>query len=279
MLAGLVLALLVVVGGVAYVRGDGGTNLTLTEAPTATSTIPTIDGPAPPEKDLVEDTTTTSSTTTTTLPGFQPDTTTSSPPTTRFALPVSGSGAVLQSPGAPSTRQLSAGSGCQGLADAGAFNVRCEQFRARGGDLIWLTQSTREGVLGASQGRSYYVFQRAGSNQWSTVLEKIDPGGSQFKSVNVRLADLSGDGSVDAVFGFRSAGSGTLAVDVVEGPGTVTAHREASNGSARVSTGQLDIWYASGATSIHEVIRNVDGSYRVVSSEQVSSGDVPPSQL
>lgn len=279
-LAGLVLSLVVVVGGVAYVRAGGGTKLTLAQAPTATSTIPTLDDQPPPqEKDLVEETTTTSSTTTTTVPGFQPDSTTSSPPTTRFAVPVSGSGAVLQPPGAPSTRQLSSGSGCQGLADTNASEVHCEQFRARGGDLVWLTQTTREGVLGSGQGRSYYVFQRSGASQWTTVLEKLDLSGSQFKSVNVRLADVSGDGAVDAVFGFRSAASGLLAVDVVEGPGTVTAHRDASNGSARVSTGQVDIWYASGASFVHEVIRSVDGSYRVVSSEQISSGEVPPSQL
>lgn len=281
-LAGLVLVLLVVVGGVAYVRSGGGTEVSLTQAPTATSTIPTLDdNPPPREKDLVEETTTTSSTTTTTttIPGLVPETTTSTPPTTRLGPAVTASGAVLLPPGAPTTRQLPAGSGCHGLADRDASDVRCELFRAKGGDLIWLTQSTREGVLGSKQGRSVYVFQRSGSTHWTIVLEKLDPGGSQYRSVNVRLADVSGDGSQDAVFGFRSAASGLLAVDVVEGPGTVTAHRDASSGSARVSKGQLDMWSASGASATHEVIRFVDGSYRVVSSEQVPSAEVPPSQL
>jgi hypothetical protein len=282
-LAGLVLSLLVVVGGVAYVRGGGDTTVDLAEAPTATSTIPTLDDKPPPqEKDLVEETTTTSTTTTTTttIPGLVPDTTTTSstPPTTRVAPLLSASGAVLRPPGAPPTRQLAAGSGCEGLADPNASEVRCELFRAKGGDLIWLTQSTREGVLGSERGRSVYVFRRSGSSQWTIVLEMLDPSGSQYRSVNVRLADVSGDGSQDAVFGFRS-GSGLLAVDVVEGPGTVAAHLDALSGSARVSTGQLDIWSGSGASSTHEVIRVVDGAYRVVSSEAVSSSEVPPSQL
>ncbi len=282
MLAGLVLSLLVVVGGVAYVRSGGDTKLNLTESDIPTSSIPTLDDrPAPQEKDLVEETTTTTTTTTTiaTIPGVAPETTTSTPPTTRLGPLVGPSGAVLLPPGARSTRQLTAGSSCQGLADENASDVRCELFRAKGGDLIWLTQSTREGVLGAGRGRSAYVFQRSGPSQWTIALEKVDVGGSQFKSINVRVADVSGDGNQDAVFGFRSASSGILALDVVEGPGMVAAHRDAANGSARVSTGQIDIWTGSGASSTHEVIRVVDGSYRVVSSEPVSGAHVPPSQL
>ncbi|HUP69198.1 MAG TPA: hypothetical protein VM142_05215 [Acidimicrobiales bacterium] len=282
LLGGLVLSLVVVLAGVAYVRSGGETKLKLTQAPTAISTIPTLDGePQPQEKDLVEETTTTSSTTTTTTTifGMGPDTTTSGPPATRLAPAIDGSGAVLLPAGAPGNRELAAGASCQGLADPNASEVRCELFRAKGGDLIWLTQSTREGVLGSGRGRSFYVFERAGSNSWRIALEKVDVGGSQFKSVNVRVVDVSGDGSQDAVFGFRSASSGLLAVDVVEGPGIVTAHRDATNGSARVSTGQLDVWSASGASAIHEVIRVVGSSYRIVSSEQVASSEVPPSQL
>lgn len=282
-LGGLVLSLVVVLAGVAYVRSGGGeTRLGLTQSPIPTSTIPTLDEDERPddEKDLVEETTTTSSssTTTTTLFGAG-QTTTSSPPTTRLGPSVDGSGAVLLAAGAPAPRQLPSGASCHGLADPNASDVRCELFRARGGDLIWLTQSTREGVLGSGRGRSVYVFARAGSGQWKAVLEKQDPGGTQFKSVNVRVADVSGDGHPDAVFGFNSGSSSLLAVDVVEGPGTVTAHRDAPNGSARVSPGQLDIWSGSGASVVHEVIRVVDGVYRVVSSEPVSGGQVPPSQL
>lgn len=282
LLGGLVLSLAVVLAGVAYVRTGGGeTRLGLTQAPVPTS-IPTLgeDGQAEDEKDLVEETTTTSSssTTTTTLFGTG-GTTTSSPPTTRLGPALDGSGAVLLPAGAPATRQLAAGASCQGLADPSASDVRCELFRARGGDLIWLTQSTPEGVLGSGRGRSIYVFARSGAGQWRVVLEKQDPGGAQFKTVNVRVADVSGDGDQDAVFGFNSGSSSLLAVDVVEGPGTVTAHRDAPSGSARVSTGQLDLWSRSGASVVHEVIRVVDGVYRVVSSEPVSGGQVPPSQL
>lgn len=280
MLGGLVLCLVVIVAGVSYVRGGGETNLRAAQGPTPISTIPTLgDEPPPEEKDLVEETTTTTGATTTTFAGFVADTTTSTPPTTRLGPAVDGSGAVLSPPGAPFTRPLAAGAACQGLADPNASEVRCELFRAKGGDLIWLTQSTREGVLGSGRGRSVYVFERSGSTSWRAVLEKVDIGGSQFKSIDVRVADVSGDGSQDAAFGFRSSSSGLLAVDVVEGPGTVTAHRDAASGSARVSTGQLDVWSRSGASTIHEVIRVVSGSYRVVSSQPVASGEVPPSHL
>lgn len=282
LLAGLVVMLTVVVAGVAYVRSGGETELGLTSGPIVTSTVPTLgEGElSEEERDLVEETTTTSSssTTTTTLFGTG-ETTTSSPPTTRLGPSIDGSGAVLLPAGAPAPRQLPAGASCHGLADPNASDVRCELFRARGGDLIWLTQSTREGVLGSGRGRSVYVFERSGTGQWRVALEKLDPGGSQFKSVNVRVVDVSGDGHQDAVFGFRSGSSSLLAVDVVEGPGAVTAHRDAPNGSARVSTGQLDIWSGSGVSVVHEVIRVVGGTYRVVSSEPVSGSEVPPSQL
>ena len=281
--AGLVLSAVVVLAGLAYVSG-GGSGRVRAAAPTATSTIPTIDEDVEGQRAAgTEETTTTASstttTTTTTIPGFLPETTTSSPPTTVLGPVVSSSGAVLASPPSPVTRELADGASCQALADPNASDIRCELFRARGGELIWLSQSHREGVLSASRGRRIYVFRNIGGRQWTTVLEKSDAGGSELREVNVRVADVSGDGSQDAVFGFRYSGSGALALDVVEGPGAVTAHRDAANGSARVSTGQLDVWSSVGSSATHEVIRVVQGVYRVVSTEHVASGDVPPSQL
>jgi hypothetical protein len=117
---------------------------------------------------------------------------------------------------------------------------------------------------------------------WKSVLEAVDADGSKWTAVKAVVVDISGDKADEIAFGFRGTGSGSLAVDVVEGPGTVTAHRDLSKGSARVSTGQLDTWSASSASSgqyDHDVIRWVDGAWRVVLRNQSAAADVPPSQL
>lgn len=285
-LAALVAALSVLLLVLALVKDDGGDRVA-TSVPSTTSST---EG----------STTTTSATSTTTavaIPPAMPPTTTPTSTTTTAASPsttspprpvVTGQGAVLSPPAAPSTRTLSPDGGCESLADPGSWEVRCDTVRVRGGQLIWLV--AERPTANGTRTRRAYVFQRSGpGSQWNLVLEERDDEGTRLAGVNVRAADLSADGSPELAFGFATQGSASvLSVDVVDASATVVAHRDLPKGVVRVSTGQVDTWSAEGGAGeanccpssfVHEVIRFVDGAYRVLASERVRPEDVPPSQL
>jgi hypothetical protein len=232
----------------------------------------------------VESTTTTSSSTSTTV--VAPTTTvapttvapsSTAPASTAPAPVVNGNGALLRSPSSADT-QVVAGPACPGLADP-AWDSTCGTAAARGGSLAWLIE-TRTPTGGPTQRRAR-VFRQSGPNQWTLVLSVEDTGGSRFSAIRARVADVSGDGTEEVAFGFTAAGSTpNLAVDLVEGPGTVVVHRDLRRGSARVSTGQLNTWrQVSSDQAIHEVIQFRSGAWRVVSSSAEQPSDTPPSQL
>lgn len=258
------------------VRASATTTTSTTVAPT---TVPSIE-PTTTTYDLTPSTTTTAST----VPAATSTTTTTAPP-----LPVvSSAGAVLKPPGSPTTRTMT-GSDCSTLATAASAGVACGEAHAKGGvTLVWLVEGSSAGV----HRRHAYVFAPApgsaasgasgASGAWKSVLEAVDPDGSGWQSVQAVVVDLSGDGADDIAFGFRSVGSGLLAVDVVEGPGAVTAHRDLAHGAARVSPGQWDTWAASGAPDgqyDHDVIRWQDNAWRLVMRSSEPASSVPPTQL
>jgi hypothetical protein len=129
--------------------------------------------------------------------------------------------------------------------------------------------------------RRALVWRRGTGQQWTLALRASDDTGDQLAAVRARVEDLSGDGAAEIAFGFTRVGaSAVLAVDVVEGPGTVVVHRELPRGVARVSSGQLDMWRRTDPTHYaHEVIQVRDGAWRIVASATVAASDVPPSQL
>jgi len=232
-------------------------------------------------------TTSTADTTTTTVdlvPSTTPTTaarptTTSASTTTTMPLPVvTSTGAVLQAPTTATTRTMT-GTDCTTLAAAHAQGVACGVAHAKGGPLVWLV----EGSAAGAHARHVYVFAPgATSTTWKSVLEAVDFDGSKWQAAAAAVAQLTGDGTEDIAFGFRAATGGSLAVDVVAGPGTVTAHRDLPDGAARVSSGQWDTW-ATSATAAgqddHDVIRWDGAAWRVVLRSQVAAGDVPPSQF
>ena len=249
------------------VAADATTTTSTTVPP---STVPSI-APTSTTYDLVPETTTTSA-----APAPAPTTTS----TTAAPLPlVTATGAVLKAPGTPTSRTM-AGEDCQTLAVATADGVACGFAHAKSGvTLVWLVEGTSAGA----HRRHAYVFMGSGGAVWKSVLEAVDPDGSRWQSVVGVAVDLSDDGGDEVVFGFRGVGSSLLGVDLVEAPGKVTAHRYLSRGSGRVSTGQLNTWSATGASASspfdHDVIRWVDGGWRVVLRSQTAAADVPPSQL
>lgn len=241
----------------------------------------------PDESVVVDATTTTTSstvpeetTTTVDLPSSTTvaPTTTAKPSSTTTSAPpppkpvIDGRGAVLTAP--PSTmRREMAGNDCATLAEDG-WTPECGLFTGKGSTaMAWLVEE-RAGAYRAS------VLRRGQGRQWTVVLHARDDDGSRFADVNVRVADVSGDGPAEAVFGFRRKGfDNVLSVDVVEGPGSVVVHRDSIKGSARVTTGQLDLWEASGSQYDHLTIRVADGAWRIVANVKVSPAEVPPSQL
>jgi hypothetical protein len=201
------------------------------------------------------------------------------PPTTTAPPLVTGEGALLRPVAGNEVRTVAPGVGCEGLADAG-WDPQCGVVTAKGAQLVWLVESRT--VPGDATARRAYVFRRVGNQQWRPVLRARDEAGTRFAAVRTRVEDPSGDGASEIAFGFTMAGNGALAVDLVEGPGTVVVHRELALGRARVGRGQLDLWRAltpGGSTYAHEVIRYQAGGWRLVASTTVRGSDVPPSEL
>jgi hypothetical protein len=245
--------------------------------PTRPTNVASADTTAP------ADTTTAVSTTATTVNPL-PVTSAETPaataaPTTTTAAPapvVSAAGAVLTAPSSPQSRPV--GPGCATLADPG-WTADCGVAHAKGGDLVWLIETGPGGT-----GWRAAVWGHTGGSSWREVLTVTDVEGSRFGHIKARVAGVSGDGFDEIVFGFGAVGTQQLLqVDVVDGSKTVVAHRDLPNGSARVTTGQLDGWAGrdtrAGQQWVHEVIRHTGGAWRLVSSTTVTRSSVPPSQL
>jgi hypothetical protein len=191
---------------------------------------------------------------------------------------VTGDGAVLRPPAAADERVVATGGVCAGLADAG-WESTCGTVAAKGATLAWLIES-RDGSGGTTQ-RKALVYRQRSSTQWALVLAAEDTAGTRFSAIRTRIEDVSGDGPAEIAFGFSSGGSSpSLAVDLVEGPGSVVVHRDLRRGSARVSSGQLNTWrQVSSTQAVHDVIQFRTGAWRIVSSSVEPASDTPPSQL
>lgn len=208
------------------------------------------------------------------------------PPTTTTLPPVTGAGAVLEAPRSSTTRAM--GAGCASLADPGWTSSSCGTARASGGDLAWVVSAAAN-----NKGKRAQVWRReTAASEWVLALEARDDAGSRFASVAARVVDVSGDGKEDIAFGFRGTGNAAeLSIDVVEGRGAgpqVTLHRAALRGSARVPSGQLELWAGTPqgsepaccpSTYDHTTFKVVDGAWRAVARESVAASQVPPSHL
>ncbi|MDQ1444679.1 MAG: hypothetical protein QOI20_1143 [Acidimicrobiaceae bacterium] len=294
---GVLAALLVVVGGAALaasLRGGNGSGDRSVRAATV-STTTTLESPASADPDSTSTTFDLRPETTTTArrPAAPSSTTVSTPSTTAAPLPVvTGAGAVLRSVSGPSSQMTSAG--CKSLGDDG-WSVECGTAAAKGGGtLVWLLEEKAGTPYGAPAARRVFVYAPAAggsggsgaSGMWRVVLEARDEDASRWVNVTVKVVDVSGDGAEEIVVGFRPVSGTVLGIDVVEGPGAVTAHRDLSHGTGRVSPGQLDTWAAPagsrggpGDPYEHDVMRWQDGAWRVVLHQATTGADVPPSQF
>jgi hypothetical protein len=158
-----------------------------------------------------------------------PPTTTEAPPPEVPDAPISTEGAVL----APVTdkRILEADKGCASLSRSNDSVVRgCETGGANGLDIAWVSADEGVDILTHSSENA--------ADEWNVVLRSATPA-----SRPPVFTDVTGDGEIDIVVGYRPESS--LGVDVVEirnGTAEVTLHLSLANGRAIVGDGRLQAW-------------------------------------
>jgi hypothetical protein len=202
---------------------------TATETTAPAETIPTLS---------VDTTETTAAPTSTETPVTEPppiETTTLAPTTTEAPAPkapdapVSREGAVLAS--VTDKRLLEADKGCASLARTNESVVRgCDTSGASGLDIAWVSADEGVDILTHSSENA--------ADEWNVVLRSSTP-----SSRPPVFADVTGDGEIDIVVGYRPETS--LGVDVVEirnGTAEVTLHLNLANGRAIVGDGKLQAW-------------------------------------
>jgi hypothetical protein len=244
-------------------HGHGGKAASVTTTPATTP-------PAPP-------TTAAPSATTTAKPSVTTPATTSAP---AVGAALTGHGAELTPPDAPTSRPRPAGGGdCHALIDPG-YQGECGTFD--GPRSVWVVEhkgSDQRALVWSGNGKG---------DQWLLRAREDDPQGDTFSDVKVLVVPL-GSGTSAAVFGFRRPGTGDiLELDVVDDQGPVKVHLEAEQGSARVVGNQLEVWSAaygpqdptccpSGFT--RQVIERRGTQWVRVSQQRVDPATVPASQL
>lgn len=227
---------------------------------------------------------------TTTVPPTTEAPTAPPQPTTTVAPGISGAGALLTPPSAPTVKPVGADAAgatyCRSLVDAG-FYGSCHLLTAPPGTVAYLVEQA-EGS-GPSREVRALVWRRQGGD-WSLALRwvgQIDA--SRDRQPALRALDLAQDGDPKVVAIFYDPGSGdgygagtVMAVDVVEATGTVVLHRSLDHGVARQATGGgLETWSRIGGSGssrfTHQVIRYRGGAWRAETSEEVGADAVPRS--
>lgn len=183
-------------------------------------------------------------------------------------------GALLVRPSTDSVRPIDKARGCNSAVDAGWKIVDCGALRRDDAVLVWTVQAKGKGLRAT-------VLRERTAGEWLTVLVASDDAGSRWSKIGVRGADVSGDGRPDLVFGFHTrAADRALAVDVVDGPGTVGLHRLLPHGSVRVENGALHGWSALADGSYeHATYKWLANGWRVAATDRAKADAVPPSMV
>lgn len=181
---------------------------------------------------------------------------------------------------------------CTALIEPGLLG-ECGEVSVAGQRVIWVVQrATTATGTPAFTVRIFTFVPDAGG--WVEWLQASDPTGERWSDVNVLETDLTGDGVLELVVGFRGPGDEqTLEYEMVgygqDGVPDVLAHPDAApRGSVVISAGTIleySARYAAGeppccpSSYLLETIAFADGFFRVVTTDTVLPTAVPLSQI
>ena len=205
---------------------------------------------------------------------------------------VTAAGAILQQVSNPPINPAPQQAACHALADPG-WVPECSSVNMAGGTAVWMVQHRPAGTC--CEARVVRVFTYSPeAGGWIVHLEGRDLQGQGWSDVKVRALDLTGDGRIELVFGFRFQGSGNiLGYDIMTFPAgsgpQVAAHPdEASHGSVTLGGGRVDEYSAQYPNNepnccppyfLHRVIQWDGSVFRATNIGNVDPIDVPPSDL
>jgi len=202
------------------------------------------------------------------------------PPSVAVDLPIDGSGAILHPPSSPDVRVEDAPNDCASLVDNGWQSIDCKVVTIGDGGLTYLIEALPAPSYVAT--RAYVFRQRPGGSE-QLVLAAEDDQGTKFESseVEAAVAPTSPGRTPIIVIGFLGGNSTHLAIDVVEGPGTVVVHQDLGDGLVETGIDELQTWGGSSRPGappfIHDTIRHVGSVWRIVAQQTVPSVEVPRS--
>lgn len=135
----------------------------------------------------------------------------------------------------------------------------CEGYDVLGQEVAWLIEQSADEPPIAS------FLRRLSPTSWTRVLRA---GGTNvehpFERVNVRVADLTGDGAIEIIFAYHFGPD--TAIDVVAADGVVLLHRDLPAGHAFVDGEQLVTYLPDQGAWRKDVLGPVDGALAVITS-------------
>jgi hypothetical protein len=172
---------------------------------------------------------------------------------------LSAKGAFLQP--ADDTIAVAAGTDCRSAVPKDP-SPSCGAFQVGGVDRAWTVEQDGAAPPTAS------FLRRDSPTSWHRLLMADGRRTPQFDSVNVRVDDITGDGEVEAVYGFHHGDD--LFVDVVDADGSVLLHLDLGAGQILVGGGQLITYVRRGPDTFERTeIALVKGKLGIQKKEQV----------
>jgi hypothetical protein len=146
--------------------------------------------------------------------------------------------------------------GCEIVSDTDS--PACQVYVVNGQQVAWLVEQDGDDAPVAS------FLKRTSPTEFTRVLE-VDGASVPFSRVNVTIDDLTGDGGVEAIFGYHEGDA--MSVDIVDPNGKVISHLDLGNGQVRTGEGKLVTWRREQDGWLREELTFPNGEMTVVSSE------------
>jgi hypothetical protein len=180
---------------------------------------------------------------------------------------LTGAGTTLTRPLQTTVRGYNPRAGCNLLVDPGwTGTVNCGQIASHQATAVWVAENRQPDAWGETRLLLWTISNKG--SQASLRLRAAILGDSMVNGATVDF----GDGDQKVLFSTATVGmSGHRVFDLVEPDGTVVVHRDLAYAAARIGTSMIETWgedtVANQAAFTHDVIRYVDGAWRIVSSE------------